>query len=654
MNKFVHLLIAALAVIATNLLSVNAEASENFEILFGDDFETRLKAKLDDQTNVLVLFMAPWCSNCKMFTPEFQSAAQRVKSLEDSGEISKTIFAEIDADNFRDIAKKYEIEAFPTLKWFPAGSSIESGEPVAASMDTDGVVSFVKKHALKPMETLKDSSTLGSFLKLRETVTYKDALVVLATKDVSKVAAIREAMDEIRKADTDGLRFAVYESTSPMKDVEAGLGGAVSSDGAEEGLVVILSDRHGVKVQALSKLPSSEATKTFLLEATAIPSDVVELTSANFQSTLNENEFVVVEFYAPWCGYCQRLAPVYENLAAMVKSEGLNVVVAKVDATAEENIGAEYGIEGFPTLKWVRKGQAFEFSHERQDPAVMVDWIKSKMGPTFVKELEAASKADVDSFLASYPNQRAAVLLVPGNEIAESLEQGAYGASPAFAVSKNTPAATFEALEAQSGPIFVVVNEAGIVSTITADDADFQDPLDVAIQVNVYSMPTISKFSDDFLDEAIESGSELIYFIICSPSNPALKSIEEFAKTVSRRYALFAHIDPSDADMDYALEFFEVNVEAGSDRMFIRAVSAADIENGGGIYPLLDGDKKDGVPGKEVTVERLQAFAQGIKDGEVEPFPEKEDPYADAQVGDEYYGEQIPQDFDIMGEKDEL
>eukprot|EP00271_Cylindrocystis_brebissonii_P012862 TRINITY_DN3237_c0_g1_i2.p1 TRINITY_DN3237_c0_g1~~TRINITY_DN3237_c0_g1_i2.p1 ORF type:complete len:433 (+),score=88.82 TRINITY_DN3237_c0_g1_i2:402-1700(+) len=77
--------------------------------------------------------------------------------------------------------------------------------------------------------------------------------------------------------------------------------------------------------------------------------DVVELTSVTFKSkVLEDNHIWMVEFYAPWCGHCQRLKPEYTKAATA--SKGI-VRFGAVNADEHKSFGSEYGIKGFPTLK---------------------------------------------------------------------------------------------------------------------------------------------------------------------------------------------------------------------------------------------------------------------------------------------------------------
>jgi len=81
---------------------------------------------------------------------------------------------------------------------------------------------------------------------------------------------------------------------------------------------------------------------------------VVTLVGKNFKDVVyDESKDVIVEFYAPWCGHCKTLAPIYEKFAEKVKSNP-NLIVAKIDATANEVEGIS--IEGFPTIKFFPAG----------------------------------------------------------------------------------------------------------------------------------------------------------------------------------------------------------------------------------------------------------------------------------------------------------
>ena len=76
------------------------------------------------------------------------------------------------------------------------------------------------------------------------------------------------------------------------------------------------------------------------------------LTAENFQSTVTGNDIVLVDFWADWCGPCQRFAPVYEEASA--KHD--DIVFGKVDTEAEKALAKVANITSIPTLMAFREG----------------------------------------------------------------------------------------------------------------------------------------------------------------------------------------------------------------------------------------------------------------------------------------------------------
>ncbi|MDA2809610.1 thioredoxin [Nocardiopsis sp. RSe5-2] len=76
----------------------------------------------------------------------------------------------------------------------------------------------------------------------------------------------------------------------------------------------------------------------------------VELTKDNFNDTLTDNDFVLIDFWASWCGPCKQFAPVYEKAA----EENPDLVFAKVDTEDQQELAASFDIQSIPTLMVVR------------------------------------------------------------------------------------------------------------------------------------------------------------------------------------------------------------------------------------------------------------------------------------------------------------
>merc|ERR1712228_513794 len=73
----------------------------------------------------------------------------------------------------------------------------------------------------------------------------------------------------------------------------------------------------------------------------------------NFEELVTKNEKdVLVEFYAPWCGHCKKLTPIYDELGEKMADEDVEIV--KMDATAND-VPPAFSVSGFPTLYWLPK-----------------------------------------------------------------------------------------------------------------------------------------------------------------------------------------------------------------------------------------------------------------------------------------------------------
>jgi len=108
--------------------------------------------------------------------------------------------------------------------------------------------------------------------------------------------------------------------------------------------------------------------------------DVIVLTDDNFDElVLQDNSPWFIEFYAPWCGHCQRLAPEWAALATSLKGE---VKVAKIDATESKGLGARFGVQGYPTIKFFPSGpkddsSVVDYDGPRSESG-MADWLRER------------------------------------------------------------------------------------------------------------------------------------------------------------------------------------------------------------------------------------------------------------------------------------
>ncbi|KAH9503116.1 Protein disulfide-isomerase A5, partial [Bulinus truncatus] len=108
--------------------------------------------------------------------------------------------------------------------------------------------------------------------------------------------------------------------------------------------------------------------------------NVIHLTDEIFHDFIKQHPSVLVMFYAPWCGHCKQMKPGYTEAAQFLKDEGIQGVLAAVDATKEKKLAQENNIKGFPTVKYFRNGE-FAFEVIQRDKEKIIEFMKDPQEP---------------------------------------------------------------------------------------------------------------------------------------------------------------------------------------------------------------------------------------------------------------------------------
>lgn len=100
---------------------------------------------------------------------------------------------------------------------------------------------------------------------------------------------------------------------------------------------------------------------------------VITLTKENFeQEVLKAEETVLVDFYATWCGPCQMMAPVVEEIA----SEDSSIKVGKLDIDANIEIAQRYGVMSIPTFIVFKGGEVYKKSLGAMPKSSLLEMLK--------------------------------------------------------------------------------------------------------------------------------------------------------------------------------------------------------------------------------------------------------------------------------------
>ncbi|CAD6506076.1 BgTH12-07007 [Blumeria graminis f. sp. triticale] len=139
--------------------------------------------------------------------------------------------------------------------------------------------------------------------------------------------------------------------------------------------------------------------KTFILAlasaslSLASSSAVLDLIPKNFDEVIFSGKPALVEFFAPWCGHCKALAPVWEELAQDFAFAKESIIVAKVDADAEKSLGKRFKIQGFPSIRFFdgKTENPEEYTGNR-DLESLTEYITKKTGIRAKKPKTAPSE----------------------------------------------------------------------------------------------------------------------------------------------------------------------------------------------------------------------------------------------------------------------
>ncbi len=112
------------------------------------------------------------------------------------------------------------------------------------------------------------------------------------------------------------------------------------------------------------------------------------ITAESFNDTINDNEIVLVDFWASWCGPCRQFAPTFEASS----DKHPDIVYAKVDTEAEQQLAAAAQVRSIPTLMVFKKGKLVFNQPGALPPAALEDLVQQ------------VAAFDVDSAIAAQNN----------------------------------------------------------------------------------------------------------------------------------------------------------------------------------------------------------------------------------------------------------
>lgn len=324
---------------------------------------------------------------------------------------------------------------------------------------------------------------------------------------------------------------------------------------------------------------------------------VLVVTTANWDEAVTADGNVLVEFYAPWCGHCQSLAPEYAKAATKLKELQSDIKLAKVDATVETKLAEKYGVQGFPTIKFFKKGTPIDYGGGRTSEEI-ITWLNKKTGPP-AKVLEKAE--EVKAF--ADPKEVAVVGFFKDkeSELAKAFLSTAEALDDIeFAITTPEASGDYD------------VKEEGIVvlkkfDNLRADYTGKADVAEITKFIRAESLALVTEFTDEAAPKIFggDIKSHLLLFI-SKKSDEFTGTIETFTE-VAKKFkgdVLFVYIDIDVEDNARVLEFFALKP---ADCPTLRLIK-------------LEGDMTKYVPAeKKLDADTMTSFVQDFMDNKLTP-----------------------------------
>ncbi|XP_043486620.1 protein disulfide-isomerase [Polistes fuscatus] len=306
------------------------------------------------------------------------------------------------------------------------------------------------------------------------------------------------------------------------------------------------------KMNAITAIILAVHCLTYAIAKIELDEGVLVINNDNFESAVKENEYILIEFYAPWCGHCKALAPEYAKAAQQLADSGSTIKLAKVDAIVETELAEKHGVRGYPTLKFYRKGIAIDYNGGRLADDI-VNWVLKKTGPA-AKDLTSVEKAKafidehevvIVGFFKDLESKAAKLFL----EVANAVDDYSFGISNAEEVLKE-----YE------------VEDDAIVLFKKFDEGKNKFDGELTFEniqnfINVNSLPIIVDFNQDTAQKIFGGSikSHLLAFLSKEAGHfeKYVDEIKEPAKEF-RGKVLFVTINSDEADHERILEFFGI------------------------------------------------------------------------------------------------
>ncbi|XP_069665425.1 protein disulfide-isomerase A2 [Haliaeetus albicilla] len=330
---------------------------------------------------------------------------------------------------------------------------------------------------------------------------------------------------------------------------------------------------------------------------------VLVLHEHNFARALSEHRLLLVEFYAPWCGHCQRLAPAFAQAAATLRNESSLARLGKVDATAQAALANEFGITSYPTLKLFRDGnRTHPLAYTGQmDAKGIVRWMRRRAGPsaTLLQDADAAA-----AFISSQDLVVVGFFKDLGGEAAQAFyEVAGEMVDVPFGVAEAAELFQAYGLSADTVCLFKKFDEGR--TDFPVDPVRGLDTAELTQLLRVHSLELVMEFSNETSDQIFSAKIPHHMLLFLNKSSSAQLTLRDGFRVAAgtfRGKVLFVVVDVTGYGAD-VLPFFGLTP---ADAPTLRLVK-------------MENNRKYRMDQDTFSDTAIRTFVQAVLDGKVKP-----------------------------------
>jgi len=265
---------------------------------------------------------------------------------------------------------------------------------------------------------------------------------------------------------------------------------------------------------------------------------VIVLNKNNFDLALYKYEFLLIEFYAPWCSHCKQFAPKYDKVAVKLTKKGSPVKLAKLDTDKEKELAERFKVKEIPTIKLFRQGKPISFSGIPDTDAI-IQWIEKRMKPAYtelktvddMKEILDNEELFIVGYFDDLNSEKADIL----KEVAETLDDLKF-----FLVSEKEVVQYYQQID---GSVMVIKTSDDEREVIAMAELTKEYML---TNIRRSSLPLVNEYTQDDSGKIFGAGIDSHFLLFSHKNDIIYNSIIVLLEDLAKEFwykMIFVHID---------------------------------------------------------------------------------------------------------------